>query len=247
VRQLSEPAGVPRPDLPARAQAETLAGWLAGPRSRALRRAAIGLRDRVLEVGAGHCVVTPELQRRARGEVTCLDLDPEVLAATPEGVDAVCADCASLPFAPRSFDLVFFQNVLMWVPQLEQAVSEAARVLVAGGALVAIEPDYGGMMEHPDFGLRELWTDGLSLAGADPFVGRKLPGACEAAGLNVWVELAHLPQTADPEAVRLLEDLPLTPQQRERAQSVAARLPGASNRWAVFIHVPYFLIVATKR
>jgi len=236
-----------RPDSPLRPQAQAIAGWLAGPRSRALRRAAIGLRDHVLEVGAGHCVVTPELQRRARGEVTCLDLDPKVLAATPEGANSVCADCASLPFAPRSFDLVFFQNVLMWVPQLEQAVSEAARVLVAGGALVAIEPDYGGMMEHPDFGLRELWTDGLSRATADPCVGRKLPGACELAGLDVWVELAHLPQTADPEAVRLLEDLPLTPQQHEQAESVAARLQGASNRWAFFIHVPYFLIVAAKR
>jgi len=246
VRQLPEPPGVARPDLPSPAQSQTLADWLAGPRSRALRRAAIGLRDRVLDAGAGHCLVTPELQRRARGRVTCLDLDAEALAAAPEGTSPVCADCARLPFVPHSFDLVFFQNVLMWVPELEAAIAEAARVLVPDGVLVAIEPDYGGMMEHPDQGLRALWLDGLFRAGADALVGRKLPRACEAAGLEVWVELAHLPQSADPEAVRLLDDLPLTAPQREQARSIAARLAAAPSRWGLFIHLPYFLIVAAQ-
>ena len=237
---------VSRPDLPSLADSQLLARWLAGPRSRALRRASIGLRRRVLEAGCGHCVVTAELQRRARGSVTCLDCDVAALQRAPAGAARVAGDCRHLPFVSASFDLVFFQNTLLWVSPLQPAVQEAARVLEPGGALVALEPDYGGMMAHPDMGLRELWRAGLSGAGADPRVGRKLPGACEAAGLRVWVELVHLPQPAQPEAVRLLEGLPLTPAQRAAAESIAGQVARQEGQWSVFIHVPYFLIVASK-
>jgi SAM-dependent methyltransferase len=235
-----------RAELPDRAAAETLAGWLAGARSRALRRARIGPAESVLEVGCGHCVVTGELLRRARGEVVCLDRLAEPLTAAPEGVRAVCGDARSLPLSDNSFDLVFFQNVLLWVSDIEEAIGEAGRVLQPGGALVAVEPDYGGMMEQPYLGLGELWLSGLQSAGADPLVGRKLPAACAAEGLEVWVELSHLPQQADPRAVQLLDDLPLEPHQRQVAAAARAALQRCPGGWRHFIHVPYFLIVAHK-
>jgi len=236
-----------RPDLPSLDQARLLSEWLAGPRSRALRRASIGRRERILEVGAGHCVVTPELQRRARGSVTCLDRDIATLLCSSAGdASRVAGDACQLPFRPASFDLVFFQNTLLWVPQCEPAIAQAAQVLALGGVLVAIEPDYGGMMEQPQMGLQELWLEGLTAAGADPLVGRKLPAACEAAGLKTWVELTHIPAQAEPEAVRLLDDLPLTETQRERADAITAQVSDTHGKWAVFIHVPYFLVVATK-
>ncbi len=237
--------GTPCPDLPSRQQSAAIAEWLAGPRSRALRRAAVGLRDCVLEAGCGHCVVTAELQRRARGDVVCLDITPEVLRAS-SAVNPVCGDCVSLPFTACSFDLVFFQNVLMWIPDLQAAIFEAARVLQAEGALVAIEPDYGGMMEHPDLGLRGIWIDALTRAGADPHMGRKLPAACEKARMAVWVELSHLPQQATAQAVSLLEDLPLTADQRRTTRIAANRIADGPGGWSQFLHVPYFLIVATK-
>ncbi len=241
------PAPAPPSALTSPEQAAALASWLAGPRSRALRRAAIGLRELVLEVGAGHCVITAELQRRARGSVIALDLSEQALAAgLPDGVSGVCADCLRLPFADRTFDLVFFQSTLMWIPQLADALSEAARVLTPGGALVALEPDYGGMMEQPAFGLRELWTDILTRAGANPLTGRKLPGLCEVAGLDVWVELVHLPHTADAGATSLFEGLPLTAEETRRVEEIAAAIQSDTTRWGIFIHLPYFLIVATK-
>ena len=235
-----------RPDLPALAQSQALAQWLAGPRSRALRRASIGLRRRVLEAGCGHGVVTAELQRRARGTVTCLDRNAAALRRTPGDVSRVAGDCCHVPFPAASFDLVFFQNTLLWVSPLDAAVQETVRVLDPGGVLVAIEPDYGGMMEYPDMGLQALWLAGLSRAGADPIVGRKLAGLCQAASLDVWVELVHLPQPALPEAVELLYDLPLTADEHKTAQAVAHELGRKQETWSVFIHVPYFLIVATK-
>ena len=244
----SHPEAEPRPDLPAIEQSRALAGWLAGPRSRALRRAAIGLRTAVLEAGSGHGVVTAELARRARGEVICLDINQGALTGGdyPQDTLRVAGDCRALPFPDAGFDLVFYQNVLMWVDRCGEAVAEAARVLEPGGALVALEPDYGGMMEAPELGLRELWIEGLRAAGADPLVGRRLPAMCEAAGLEVWVELAHLPQEARAEAVALLEGLPLTGDQRARAADAAARIASATGRWQVFIHVPYFIIVAVR-
>jgi len=238
---------LPRPDLPGLEQSRELAEWLAGPRSRALQRAGIGRRRRLLEVGSGHGVVTPELKRRARGMVVSLDRDGEALRqGAVTDIPRVAGDCRQLPFADESFDLVFFQNVLLWAPELERVVAEAARMVEPGGALVAIEPDYGGMMEHPAMGLRELWFAGLLAAGADPEVGRKLPGACEAAGLDTWVELSHLPSAAEPQAVLLLEDLPLTNQQHEEVRSLAEAVSERSGRWSPFVHVPYFLVVGSK-
>ena len=235
------------PDLPSEAQAQQLSQWLAGPRSRALRRAAIGHRHHVLEVGTGHGVVTSELAHRCRGRVTALDRRADVLAncTTPE-VSFVAGDAQQLPFADASFDLVFFQNTLLWIADSEAAIAESWCVLQSGGVVVALEPDYGGMMEYPDSGIRQLWIAGLSQAGADPLVGRKLPGLCEAAGFQVWVELAHIPQPAQAEALSLLDDLPLTDNQRQIAQNVRGYIQSADGDWAVFLHVPYFLIVATK-
>jgi SAM-dependent methyltransferase len=161
-------------------------------------------------------------------------------------VARACGDAAALPFRDSAFDLVFYQNTLLWVRGLQEAIGEAARVLRPGGALVAVEPDFGGMMEHPDLGLRALWLHGLSAAGADPEVGRKIPAACESAGLGVWVELTHIPQPARPEAVRLLVDLPLSPAQRARGEAAARRIETREGVWSVFVHVPYLLVVAHR-
>ena len=235
------------PDLPSEAQAQQLSQWLAGPRSRALRRAAIGHRRHVLEVGTGHGVVTGELAHRCRGRVTALDRRADVLAnCTTREVSFVAGDAQQLPFADASFDLIFFQNTLLWIADSEAAITESRRVLQSGGVVVALEPDYGGMMEYPDWGIRELWISGLSQAGADPLVGRKLPGLCEAAGFQVWVELAHIPRPAQAAALGLLYDLPLTDNQRQIARNVRGYVQSADGDWVVFLHVPYFLIVATK-
>lgn len=221
--------------------AARLSEWLSGPRSRALRRAQIGLRRSVLEIGAGHCVVTPELQRRARGPVVSIDISPSGAAVDSE---AVAADGCALPFRDACFDLVFFQNTLLWIADFEAAIAEAVRVLAPAGVLVAIEPDYGGMIEHPDLGLQAMWVTGLTEVGGDPYIGRKLPAACQQ-HLQVHVELAHLPRRAEPDAARLLFDLPLHDTDRQKLDGIIKRLE-TSTGWQHFVHVPYFLIVAEK-
>jgi SAM-dependent methyltransferase len=237
-----------RPDLPNLEQSQQLAAWLAGPRGRLLRRAQIGLRKRVLEFGCGYGVVTRELARRCPGEVFAIDRSIARAASGADlGARLIEADAAALPFAGSSLDLVFSQNVLLWVDNASQAVREAARVLQLGGALVAIEPDFGGMIEHPpEIALQDVWLRALTAAGADPLLGRKLPGMCESAGLEVWVELQAMPRQATPAAMRLLDDMPLADSDRARVISARQALSQRGGGWGAFIHVPYFLIVATK-
>ena len=238
---------ITRADLPAPELSRSLAAWLQGPRSRALRRAGIGRCERVLEVGSGHGFVTEELARRAAGDVVTVDISPVGRGPGPRQLSAsrVTADGRALPFADETFDLVFFQNTLMWIDPPADAVYEAARVLRPGSTLVALEPDYGAMIEEPDFGLRVIWMDALARAGADPQVGRKLPRIVEEAGLDPWVEFAHIPRPAEAEALDLLDELPLTVLQRERVASVREMIGASSGEWAVFQHVPWVMVIAT--
>ena len=237
-----------RPDLPSLNASELLARWLTGPRARLLRRVQIGLRESVLEVGCGHGVVTEELLRRAPGPVICIDRIIEPARGVREfGAELLAADVTCLPFRPSAFDLIFCQNVLMWVADVEVAVREMARALQPGGALVAIEPDYGGMIEHPpEIAVKDLWLKGLKEAGADPEVGRRLPALCERAGLKTWVELQGIPQPATPQATNLLMDLPLSDEDKTRAREAARAIETLKGNWDAFVHVPYFLVVGAK-
>lgn len=239
---------IARANLPEQRLSGALAGWLQATRSRGLQRAGVGRRERVLDVGCGHGHVTSELARRARGHVVALDIDREALPRLAiDDVTPIAADGRALPFADESFDLVFFQNTLMWIDPAEAAVGEAARVLGSGGALVALEPDYGAMIEEPDLGLRSTWLDALDRCGADPLTGRKLPRLAEGAGLRPWVEFTHIPGQAQPEAIDLLTELPLTAMQREGAEGAREIIERAAGSWAVFLHVPYVLVVAARR
>lgn len=267
------PAGhaTPSPQL-LRAQAE----WLGPARARLLRRAGIAHRRQVLDLGAGSGAVTGELVRRGGGAVTAVDLDlaalrgggPQIPTAISEarvGGDAsapilrTCANALRLPFADAAFDLVFCQCVLMWVAcdrvdrvpdgALQRVARELARVLAPGGALVALEPDYGGLIEQPPaIATRELWLAGLARAGADPCVGRRLPGVLEGAGLAVRVDL--FPKLLPPAAERfdLLRGLLLTPEEQWRLDAAAradAALAGRDS-WGRVGHLPFFLVTATR-
>jgi SAM-dependent methyltransferase len=177
-----------------------------------------------------------------------LDPNPSAhFASQAPGAFQVEGLADALPFADGSFDLVFSENVLLWVPQLGPALAEVSRVLKAEGALVALEPDYGGMLEWPDLGLRELWLEALRRAGADPLVGRKLPGALEKLGLQVWFELQGIPQPARGDAARLLLGLPLSEDERARVEEAARAVDSGRGTWEYVLHVPYVLVVATRR
>ena len=153
---------LPSPDLLAQQ-----AAWLAPARARVLRHIGIARRRRVLDLGAGYGAVTGELVRRAGGPVVALDRAVHALRpALPfRGASRVGGDAARLPFAAQCFDVVFLQLTLLWITPLAAALDEIARILIPGGVLVALEPDYAGLIEQPpSIATRDLWLTGLRRA-----------------------------------------------------------------------------------
>ena len=93
---------------------------------------------RVLDVGCGPGEVTERFVHELGADVKAIDVSPRMVElARARGIDAQVADAEKLPFADGEFDCVFAGWVLYHVPNLEQAVSECARVLRPGGRLVA--------------------------------------------------------------------------------------------------------------
>ena len=84
------------------------------------------------------------------------------------GAAAICGRAEQLPLADGTFDLVFCQFALVWLDGPAVA-REVFRVLQPGGVLAAIEPDYGGMIEHPpEIATRDLWMAALAAPGPNP-------------------------------------------------------------------------------
>jgi ubiquinone/menaquinone biosynthesis C-methylase UbiE len=135
---------------------------------------------RSLEIGAGTGYFTLNMLRAGLIErATCSDISPGMLDALRANarrsgleVDTVRVDAERLPFADRSFDLVFGHAVLHHIPDLERAFAEFARVLVPGGTvLFAGEPSrYGDRLsvlpKRAASALAPLWRRAIGAPAA---------------------------------------------------------------------------------
>ncbi len=234
------------PDLPSAELLRRQAEWLAPARARLLRRADVARRRSVLDIGCGPGATAEELKRRCAGRVVAIDCRRSVFeGGWPQsvGAAAVCASAAQLPLADGAFDMAFCQFTLLWL-DASAAIREIRRVLAPGGVFAAIEPDFGGLIEHPpELAVRPLWLAGLARANADPCVGRKLPALLSAAGFSVHVDLLDRLEPPSPLRFAMLAGLPLndaelallrSAEQADRELSDAARV----------VHLPIFLIRA---
>jgi SAM-dependent methyltransferase len=226
------------------------AAWLEPARRQLLRRAHITRRRRILDLGAGYGAVTPELVRWSGGQVIALDCEVNAMRVAKAAFEAalrVGAHAAFLPFKKSTFDLVFSQLTLMWVSPLAPALDHIQRILLPGGALVALEPDYEAMIEYPpDIAAKDLWCTGLTRAGADPVVGRKLPGLLAARGFDVHIALFDTLYAPHPSRLEFLQDLPFTEEERQRLDSITFEVTSRSQPWSQLAHLPFFLITAIK-
>ncbi len=248
------------PSLPPPELLREQAAWLAAARSRALRRARIASRRRILDLACGPGMVTGELAVRAATDAMVVGLDrsrealgavagsvrePPQALGTCAKVQPVHAAANALPLRNAAFDLAFCQFALLWL-DAARGIAELARIVAPGGVVVAIEPDYGGLIEYPpEIAARDLWRNGLTRAGADPEVGRKLPGLFAGAGFRVHVEL--LDRLAPPSASRftMLRGLPLTSD--ELQQLTAIEEAAASSPEPTVAHLPLFVLTAERR
>ncbi len=147
--------------------------------------------------GAAHALLPMLPEARYLG----CDLDPErvngarreLAAASLEArAEVRLAAATALPLGDGEADLVLSVMALQQQPQLGAALAEAARVLRAGGKLVAIEPDSLGQRLYFDGGLEEVSQAFHALAlrarvarqPADLALGPRLPACLVEAGLH---------------------------------------------------------------
>jgi MPBQ/MSBQ methyltransferase len=121
--------------------------WTPAMRTRALGAAALGDRAlRTLDVGAGTGFTTEGIVEHVdAARVTMLDQSPHQLArARAKPALARCAkllgDAEALPFGEGEFDRYVSAGSIEYWPDPQRAVTEAYRVLAAGGRALVIGP-----------------------------------------------------------------------------------------------------------
>jgi SAM-dependent methyltransferase len=120
-------------------------GWYASHYAAALELACSPLpgRDRLLELGAGHCEIARVLRDRG-WKVHAADIqDTLVTEAVGHGFPATRVDLNEpIPLPDASFEMVVMLEVIEHVVRAEAALGEVARVLVPGGHLLLSTPNH---------------------------------------------------------------------------------------------------------
>ena len=156
------------------------------------------------------------------------------------GVIRLCGDARRLPLANACCDLVFSQFALLWM-DLSAALAEIHRVLEPDGALVALEPDHAGLIEHPpEAATGDLWIAALARAGGNPRAGRELAAQVQSPFWEPEVLLLDRLVPPSPDRLDFLRTLPLTADEQSRLAAAA----GVSCHIA---HLPVFIVIARKR
>lgn len=140
-------------------------------------------RPTALDVGCGPGLVMELLSPYL--DVQGVDIDAEaVYACRSRDQKAVQARAEDLPFDDASFDIVYCSYLLLWVEDAAAAVREMARV-ARTWVLCLAEPDYCGRISYPPevSVIDDAMVRGLRGQGADPEMGRKIPGIISQCGL----------------------------------------------------------------
>ncbi len=115
-----------------------------------IQRIGIAPGSRVLDAGCGFGLETLRLARIVlpSGEVAGCDLSPDFIAeargrahAADLNVSFQQGNVESLPYPDHAFNVVWSERLLIYVPNLQKAVSEIHRVLAPDGRAAFIEPD----------------------------------------------------------------------------------------------------------
>jgi ubiquinone/menaquinone biosynthesis C-methylase UbiE len=94
--------------------------------------------SRLADIGGGTGNYASALARRGWRPIV-VDRSPEMLAfATQKGLTAIAADAERLPFDDESFDAAMLVSMLHHVADRSTALSEARRILRAGGRMAVL-------------------------------------------------------------------------------------------------------------
>jgi ubiquinone/menaquinone biosynthesis C-methylase UbiE len=163
--------------------------------ARLLEPAGIATGQRVLDLGCGPGFLSLALAEMVgrTGAVHGVDINARFVADARaralqrdfSHVQFHHLDGATLPLGDATVDRVIAKNVLEYVPDVDETLNEAVRVLAPGGKLHAIDSDWGFVIVEP-WGKETVDRFFAAAAPAfrEPHIGRKLPAAFHAAGLR---------------------------------------------------------------
>ena len=157
--------------------------------------AGIGPGQVVADFGCGPGGLTIELARRVgeTGRVIGLDINPEFLnrtralaeeAGIGERIETVALAGDRIDLPDASVDRLLCKNVLEYVPDPLQTISEFHRVLKPGGIAHVTDSDWGAVIFEP---ARERFARimaGAGIAFRTPLIGRQLYGLFRQAGFT---------------------------------------------------------------
>lgn len=150
--------------------------------------------DTVLDLGCGPGYMTRDIAMAvgAQGHVVGIDVsDPmldmarEFCADVPQAIFQN-VDLLNLPYEDASIDGVAVMQVFSYVPDLEAAMEEIARVLKPGGKLLVMDTDYGTLVwQSENRELADRIVKGYDGHVVWPDLPRVLPGKLGQSGLKI--------------------------------------------------------------
>jgi len=153
--------------------------WTKQLRAYIQKKAALTPKSMILDVGCGTGVLLNEHYQISQ-QLHGVDLDLKrcefAYKSNPQAF-IVNGNALLLPYENASFDFVYCQYLLLWIPDTLKALIELRRVCKSGGfiALYA-EPDYGARIDYPDSFKEIGYYQNLSLKkqGVQLEIGRQL-------------------------------------------------------------------------
>jgi len=145
-------------------------------RRRMLRKIDLHPTDRVLDLGAGTGDLSCEIRKRHPGiDITAADFTLGMMLTSRDwsGINRTNADALRLPFADHTFDVVVSGFLVRNVVNVDQTLSEQARVLKPGGKIGILD------MTRPR---KNLLTPSINffLNRFVPFIGTLIAGQKDA-------------------------------------------------------------------
>jgi SAM-dependent methyltransferase len=163
-------------------------------RSRVVAALQLQAGERVLDVGVGPGLLAYDLAATVgeKGHVAGIDQSEPMLEMTrarcaeQPWTDFRVADATALPFPDAGFDAVVSTQVYEYVPNIDAALGEVARVLRPGGRVIILDTDWDSVVWNTGDRARmrrvlDAWDEHL----ADPHLPTTLGARLEAAGLRV--------------------------------------------------------------
>jgi SAM-dependent methyltransferase len=154
---------------------------------------------RCLEAGGGGGSVTGMLCDRVgpTGRITALDIDTRFLEELDrENLEVECRDIVAKGLPGDGYDLIHARYLLMHLPTREEVIEQFVAALRPGGWLLVEDGDIFPVTGMGEGTYADTWrtmVPAFRAAGADPEIGRRIPGLFDRAGLQDVEVITELP------------------------------------------------------